>query len=168
MPVRLILYAALFASTFVYVLVLFVVKVDVVDPPPPILPMVLGVVALSVAVVSFVLPGITLKTAVRNLGLATRPAPNFGDQPAGTLVFEDPAEARRRAAPALQTAMILRLALRESIALFGLVVGMLGYGLVAASPFFVASWILFAIAFPSQASLDRELENASGAKLGAG
>ncbi len=168
MPVRYVLYSAILTSTFVIFGILFVVKPEVAGPHEPILAIAIGAVAVVVAVVSFVLPGIVLKASVKQLGLETRPAPSFGDLPAGTLVFANPAGARARAAASLQSAMIVRIALREAIALFGFVLGILGFGLPIVLPFFVLAWVLLALAFPSDGSMDRQLEKAAGAKLGAG
>lgn len=166
MQSRMFLYGALLGSSFVYLLVALVVA-----PPPPAggpdttLLFALGPAALTCLVLSFVLPRMTLRTSLLALGLGVRASEPFSELPAGTNVFVDAAAAREAARRPLQTAMVLTVALRESIAMFGLVLAFLGFGLTTYLPFFVVSWISMALAFPRQAADDAALEAAYGAKL---
>ncbi len=80
-------------------------------------------------------------------------------------VFADGREALVKAMPALQTGLILGLALAEAVALFGLVLVVLGHPLAETNGFFVVSWILIALKWPSEAGLARQLETARNADL---
>jgi hypothetical protein len=53
------------------------------------------------------------------------------------------------------TTLILALALAESVATFGLVLGFLGAPATVVVPFFAVAWILMVIRFPTQEKLDR-------------
>ncbi len=53
------------------------------------------------------------------------------------------------------TTLILALALAESIAIFGLVLGFLGAPATVVVPFFAVAWVLMIIRFPTQEKLDR-------------
>lgn len=166
MPIRLILWAAIFASTFIYLLVLQLAARPPESPPDALVAIALAFTSVVVAVVSYLLPASILRRSLLAIELPTDEAKMFSDQPAGTRVFRDPAEARRRALPALQTAMILKLALRESIAIFGLVVGFLGFPMKMYAGFFVVAWMLLLEAFPRSTADDAALEAAYDAKLG--
>jgi len=163
MQTRVILWAALFGSTFMYLFVWFMIPHPAPAPLEPIMPIALGATALSVIGVAFFLPARLLAQAVGSLSIRTVEAERFGDVPAGTRYFENPEAARRAAAPALQTAFILRMALFESVAIFGLVLGFLGHPPFAFGGFFVVAWALMALEFPTQAADDRALTKASGA-----
>lgn len=165
MPVRLILWGALFTSTFIYLLILQVAAPAPATPPDPIVALTLAFTSVVVAVVSYLLPATILRRSLLSLDLPTDEAPMFGDVPAGTRIFRDPDAARARALPAMQTAMILALALRESIALFGLLVGFIGFPMRTYAGFFVVSWLLLLEAFPRKKADDAALEAAYGAKL---
>ena len=53
------------------------------------------------------------------------------------------------------TTLILALALAESVATFGLVLGFLGAPATVVVPFFAVAWILMVIRFPTQEKRDR-------------
>ena len=52
-------------------------------------------------------------------------------------------------------ALIVALALAESVAIFGLVLGFLGAPPTVVVPFFVVAWILMIIRFPTRERVDR-------------
>lgn len=52
------------------------------------------------------------------------------------------------------TSLILALALAESVAILGLVLGFLGAPAEVVVPFFTVSWVLMLIRFPTKAKLD--------------
>lgn len=163
--VRRIIWASLLASTFIYLFILRTIP----QPPAPengtVMLIALAVVALMCAIASFVVPRIVGRGGLRGLGLRVVPAPSFGDLPGGTTVFEDAASARQRALGVLQTSFILALALREAIAIYGLVLGFQGHPLPEYIGFFVVAWLLMGLGYPTQAADDAELEAAYGAKL---
>ena len=61
------------------------------------------------------------------------------------------------AAGAYLIALIVALALAESVAIFGLVLGLLGAPPKVVMPFFAVAWVLMLIRFPSQEKLDEFL-----------
>ena len=109
--------------------------------------------------------GLTVLSFVVAASLATADDTRMGSLEARR-VFTNPAEVRTRAQGALQTSFILRMALRESISIFGLVLGFLGHSLPTMLPFFVASWALMALAYPSERGDDAQIEQATGIALG--
>lgn len=166
MNVRRILWAALLASTFVYLAVIRIAAHPAENPPPNLIPIVLAATSIAIVVASYLLPTVVLRRAIQALDLPIEEAKMFGDQPAGTRIFRDPAAARTKAQPALQSATILRLALREAIALYGVVLAFMGYDFRVYIGFFVIAWLLMLEAFPREAAEDAAIEAACGAKLG--
>lgn len=162
MQVRRILWAALFASTFVYVVVLFVAVPPIAAPPDPIMPIALAVVSISTLGVAIFLPPRLAAQAMATMSFATTEAEKFSDLPAGTKFFTDPDAARSRAAGGLQTAFILRMALFEAVAIYGLVLGFLGHPLAVWAGFFVVCWLAMATQFPTQAKDDAAISKATG------
>jgi hypothetical protein len=167
-----ILWAAITASSVMLLGVLWMVRRS--QPPPgqpePILLPVLGFVALSVAVVSVVMPRTMLRQALGRLDLRldSEPDPHaepslFRDSAPMRKVFAEPERARERAVMPFQTTLILGLALSEAVAIFGFVLGMLGFDLAYVLPFFVVSWILCAVRRPSLEQIERALEQAKQA-----
>ena len=116
-----ILWFALTAST----VLLFVVLGRVERPktqPDPTMAMALAVVALGVLGVSIVLPRKQMLIA------------------AG---FRE-----RSPLPVIHTAFILGMALTESVALFGFVLGFQNFATTIYVPFFAVAWIVFVLRFP--------------------
>lgn len=62
---------------------------------------------------------------------------------------------------ALTSAMIVRAAFFQSVAIFGLVLGILGVNIVFTLPFFVVSFLLLYYSFPTQERVNRMVEGAS-------
>jgi len=168
MTVR-ILWFSLLVSTAMFLVVLVFAK----NPEPnrmPILPPAFGVMALGLAVLSFVIPGQVQRTACAraSLQLTEQADPNassvipYRDAPK-RLVFADLEQASRAAFVAYQPAMIIGCSLCEAIALSGFVIAYMGHPLPLALPFFALSWLLFALRFPTLARVRGPLEKAKGA-----
>ena len=66
---------------------------------------------------------------------------------------------------ALQTAFILRMALFESVALYGFVLGFLGTPLRTTLIFFVVAWLAMIAQFPSQGRDDAAITRATGIRF---
>jgi len=164
-----ILWGALFASTVMFLVVLQVAKNPHPEPIPLMAPM-LGLVALGIAVVSFLLPSYQLKTVLTrsNVVVTEEADPTasgiipYRDAPKRR-VFAKPEQALATAFMAYQTPLILGCALSESIALFGFVLGYLGHPPLVYLPFFVLAWGLLAVRFPTLARVRRPLEKAKDA-----
>jgi hypothetical protein len=139
-----VLWTALMASLGIYVLMLYMVRwregaPPLPHPPDPVLLPVLSLVATTVAVMSFVMPRFLMKTAARG---AKRPRPGEPIDP----------DLLRSLLPRLQTPFILGCALSEAVALFGFVLGFLGFPPLYVAPFFVAGAVLMAVRFPTPES----------------
>lgn len=110
------------------------------------------------AVVALLMPGWVLKSALSKLdGSSGRK-----DKPTSDL-FADPVSIRPGEFAAYQQPFLVGLGLSESVALFGVPVWYLGYGLNAAAPFFVAGALLMLARFPTEQSITRALEKARAA-----
>ncbi|HEV8248269.1 MAG TPA: hypothetical protein VGP93_20980 [Polyangiaceae bacterium] len=163
-----ILWFAMLMTIGVYVLVLNVVVIPApTEPLQPLLPLVFGFVSLSVALLSFIIPKSGLRRGLLRLELPLIEVsdPNAAEAFNKTIrTFAKPEQAAKRAFAAYNTALIVGLALSESIALYGLVLGFLGYGSPTAAPFFAFAAVLIAVRFPTEAAVLRPLESAYDAK----
>lgn len=130
----------------------------------------LGASALSVAVASMLLPARIYERNVRALSLRVTETPlatPTTDYRTGgsERTFQDP-DARVRIYGAFQPAMIVGLALAESISSVGVAVAL---GRLAPSwmalPFFAVSWILLAIRFPRAGSIEEMATRVYGARF---
>jgi hypothetical protein len=110
-----LLTSALFGSTLLYGIVVYVLETMVKLPPPPALPVVLPYVLLVVAVLCF---GLGVSFGRRGLERATTPI-------------------------ALQRTLIIELALFEAIALLGLGLYLLTHSLLWFTTFLGLSWLAF-------------------------
>ncbi|MBK7583106.1 MAG: hypothetical protein IPI67_23270 [Myxococcales bacterium] len=166
-----ILWAAMLFSTVVFLFIVFTVKNPETNPIP-LMPPALGFVALVVAAVSVILPAHQQRNALaqNKLELAEAADPNASsiipdrDAPKRR-VFANAKAAEKAAFMAYQTGLILGCALSESVALFGFVLGFQGHPPQFFLPFFVVSWILFAVRFPTLDRVLVPLEKATGAVL---
>lgn len=144
-----ILWAALVASVFIYGGVLFVVTGSAAaagtPAPEPVLLYALAGSAVVTASASIFLPRMLLAQAVRRTPRPTPGAP----RPAG-----DPAWG------AYVTSFILGMALAESVAVFGFVLGFLRFPPAEVVPFFAVSLGLMLTRFPGTERVREELENA--------
>lgn len=141
-------------------------------PSSPVLFPAFGGLAVTLAVMSFILPANVYRQAVAGVKLAVI------DEPASEVfaaqyrkasptmkVFADPAAAVTKAAMCFQTPFILSLALSEAIAMFGLVLAVLGFGVMKAALFFAAGAALIIVRFPTAAKIIEPFEAAKGASL---
>jgi F0F1-type ATP synthase membrane subunit c/vacuolar-type H+-ATPase subunit K len=140
------------------------------EPPPFVIPFI-GAAAMF-AVMSFVLPRIIHRQAVSktSLEVVAEPVPDafaagFRHAAPTQKVFVDPDVARRTAAACYQTPFILSLALSESVALLGFVLGFLGYGASVWAPFMVIAAVLMAVRFPTEQRIIAPFEAALGASI---
>jgi F0F1-type ATP synthase membrane subunit c/vacuolar-type H+-ATPase subunit K len=125
-----ILWAALFASTLIYLLVLEVVELQTGRSWETLL-YPLAFAAVTTAGASLMAPRMMLhKRPSRGTSTVTHDG--------GYL-----------------TTLIVALALAESVAIFGLVLGFLGAPPTVVVPFFVVAWILMIIRFPTREKVDR-------------
>ena len=127
-----ILWAALFVSTLLY---LAVIELTTVEGEPNwqglLLP--LAVAAVTTAGASLVAPRILLRQR----------SSKSTDESSST-----------RAAGAYLNSLILSMALAEAVAILGFVLGLRGAPVTVVMPFFVVTWILMLLRFPTQEKLD--------------
>lgn len=171
LPILRLLYASLVASTVIVAGVAVLVPAPRHVASPPAVTAALGVLALFVAGMSFVMPSRLLDQS-----LATSPPEVSVELDAAEAAgFRAPAPGRRvvrvtdavvRAyGRALQTHLIVGLALSESVSLFGFVVSRLGAGLHEAAPFFVVGTLLAIARAPSKAPLLSAIARVTGAEV---
>ena len=159
MMVPRILWGALFTSTCLFIAVLLFQQQSGLlptDPTDPIMLPAFAVVALGIAVASVLFPRHLHRTS---LELAKLEVVTEVDERGGGVLFRDAAPtirvfadqdtARRSAFVKFHTPFILGMALSESIALFGFVLGMLGFPLLHVLPFWIVCWALMIVRFPT-------------------
>ncbi len=125
-----ILWAALFASTLIYVLALEVGEVQT-GGSWQMLVYPLAFIAVTTGGASLVAPRM----------MFTRSSNEASPSPANGGYL---------------TTLIVALALAESVAIFGLVLGFLGAPSMVVVPFFAVAWILMVIRFPTKERVDRQ------------
>lgn len=138
------------------------------EPADPSLFPILLAVGLVQSVGSIVLPGFLHRQGTRAQPLETREVARTvtPDSPSPTLrVFVDPDKARLEAQKRFQVVTILSLALSESVALFGYVLGFQGHPEGRVVPFFLVSLVLILIRFPRAGAAERMLETSTGASF---
>ncbi len=175
-----ILWAALLSSVFVYVGVLFFLRgqTPAAELRAPMLPWAFAAAAFASLGASVVLPRTLHRQAARTAAqnLATQEV--FAEQlpggaglrgaPSSTRVFADPAAAEAAAFQTALTPMILACALRESVALFGLVLGFMGAPPAAWAPFIAVGALAIAAEMPSRPRVRGAFERATGVGFPAG
>jgi hypothetical protein len=163
-----ILWAALLFSQLVY-FGLLVAPGILPRPPAPEPVMFYGIAsaALVVAVLSYALPAFLWRAAAARTNVDTKPI----DAPARSAAYRAEVGPRgfadREAALTLAvqrglTPFILGCALNESVALFGFVLGFVGFPRLWVLPFFVASWLMMLPRFPTERGFLRPLARAHG------
>jgi F0F1-type ATP synthase membrane subunit c/vacuolar-type H+-ATPase subunit K len=125
-----ILWAALFASTLIYLVVLEVVELQA-DGSWEMLVYPLAFIAVTTAGASLMAPRMMLRRTASDTSTRT---PDGG----------------------YLTSLIVGLALAESVAIFGLVLGFLGAPAIVVVPFFAVAWVLMIIRFPTRERVDRQ------------
>ncbi len=167
-----IIWAALFMATLIYFGVALVIELPPFEEPVPVLfPLPRARGAVVILVVGFVLPERLVRPRLRARGLPiTTLAPDatlFADRPGRRRRFTDPAAARQRAIPVMNTALVIPLALAESIAIFGMLLLLFGFGAALGLPFFLVAWGWMLARFPTARRLEHWLEAAYDADLAA-
>lgn len=138
--------------------------------PQPILLIALGGAGLTMSALSLVLPKRMYLQALAAAKFEVQTVPDDGSsalyrEGPSMRVFAKPADVAQRTPLIFQTALILGMAFSESVAIFGFVLGMQGFGVLEVAPFFVVSVILLLVRFPTGKSMFSPLEHAYRAKL---
>ena len=168
-----ILYGAMWVTTFIYLFILAMQQPQLAELPGPDLGMVIGLALAGVgsAVASLFFPPFMHRKGLSRVELEIEevPDPNasvmFRDQTPTIRVFADPEAARGKARALFFTPFILRHALAESVAIYGVVLGFLGAGWETILPFFCVCWAIFAISAPLDARIHGPLEEAQDARF---
>ncbi len=161
------IWAALLISTFLYLFVATRVPRPA-QPAQPILLPVLALVALIDGLLSVVFPAMQLGRALRALNLRVDELQDanaermFRDLPPTTRAMAEPDDALRRAWPVYQTWFIIAMAQAEAVAVFGLVLMILGFPWFPTILFFVLSWGLMIYQLPSETRLRKAIDRAYG------
>jgi F0F1-type ATP synthase membrane subunit c/vacuolar-type H+-ATPase subunit K len=145
-----IIWAALVASQFLFIGLLFAgVLRPPPEPPDPQMLYLLAGLSIVVAVVSFALPmylgGQIAQQVIAQL--------RHEGEPSNKRIIE-------RAFQAGFSPFIISIALSESISIYGLVLGALGFSRMVALPFFAAGIALTLVRFPTQGTFLRRFEEA--------
>lgn len=137
-----IMWLALLISQCVYAALLNVPGlIEVAPTPPPIvIRVVLGGAALAMAVASFLVPRFLWRSAMRQ---SSYRAPQDSSR-------RHDEDALRQGMKLGMTPFIVGLALNESVAIFGLVLGFLGEHWFFTSPFFLLAIVLMLARFPTE------------------
>ncbi len=152
-----ILWGAFLASQglYVYVVVGHVIEPSG-EPPQPIMLTALSAVAMVVGAASIFLPRFLYAQALRALT----------EHDLGAL-RESREMLSRRAIQLGMTPFIVGIALNEAVAIFGLILGVLGFAVVSVLPFFAAAAVLMLVRFPIEGTFTRPLEERlSGVRAG--
>lgn len=165
-----ILWEAIALSSVALLVLLNVKRPTPNAPLEPIMVVGIAAVALIDAISSFVVPAILFKKAVATVEVdvvreaASDPSAVSSYRNAPTRrVFADAKGAMRIALLTFQRPFILSLALTESIAMLGFILGFLGHPRPTYLPFFVVSWLLFLPRFPTRAAVLGRFERAKDA-----
>lgn len=169
-----VLWAALLSTVGVYLIVLLSVRgqAPASQPPAPEMVWALAAAALGSLVASVLLPRALHQRAARAAAgqLATRSAfseqmpgaEGLRDAPRTRQVFADPEAARNQAYQHAFTPMILACALRESVVLYGFVLGFLGHPPAVWAPFFAVGGLGLAALVPTEARVLDGFARATG------
>jgi hypothetical protein len=166
-----IVWFALLAATFMYLgLAVGVLAKNATKPELEIMPLALGVVALIISITSFVFPQFLYNQIAKGgeLEIKDEVVPNaYSDRYREAVpkrqIFADPGAAMSKAYASFMSPFIISLALSEAVALFGLVLVMLGFGVAMSMPYFLVGATLIAVRFPSQPKVLAMLEKVRGA-----
>jgi hypothetical protein len=150
-----ILWAALLMSQGIYVFLLVGgILRPPTEPPQPIMLTMISIVAMIVAGVSIVLPRVLHAQAARRLA---HQEPGLLDHGQRVVL--------QRALQLGFTPLVLSLALSEAVAIFGLVLGAVGFHLAQCVPFFAAGLLLTLIRFPTEGRFLGPIEDAFGRRI---
>lgn len=149
-----ILWCALLGSQFIYVGLLLapgLLTAPSTEPPEPGLALVFAAVAIALAITSFVLPMVLLRTALANAEVEIEEVPTgFRQMGPSIRRFANLADAERVSIRVGLTPMILGLALSEAVSVLGFILGFLGHPMLVWTLFFVCGIVLTAIRFPTR------------------
>lgn len=168
-----ILWLALLVSQGIYLAILQMPGIvqPPTEPPDPIMLLVFGGAAMMPAITSFVLPRLLRRAAARASRIetvetaGTAQSASYRAPLATTRGFQDRDAALRTGLKQGMAPFIVSLALTESIALFGFVLGFLGHPLLSYLPFFVVAWLLMLVRFPTENTFLGPLADAHGVTL---
>jgi hypothetical protein len=129
----------------------------------------LAVLAVAVAVTSFVLPRKLFTAGLAQVQIAVAEEPgevvgSFRESAPVKRVVTNPEQAVLGALAKLQAPFIVGMALCESIALFGLMLGFIGESMRLAVVFFLVALALMALRYPRLATVTQAVERSSNAK----
>jgi len=154
-----IIWGALLGAVLIYFGVLMAIAPNPSEKPDPVMLYALGGMALSVAIVSQVLPRKMYARAVAKLKLEV-----VEDQE-GLLVVANPQQARSKAYKLFQAPFIVSLAMAEAVAMFGFVLGFTGFPIPHTIPFFMVGMTLIGFQFPTASKVFSPIEAHIGARL---
>jgi hypothetical protein len=167
---RLLWAAISFAVLVLAVAVVFVTPAA--RSPEPVMLLALVLAAVQVAVLSFVVPGWLFRKAVKRAAFQVVEPPDpdaheaFARSGAAKLrVFRRPADVQQRALFYFQSPFILSIALSESIALFGLMLRLLGFDISTGLVFCAAAGVLVALRYPRASAVFTSVERVCGARF---
>ena len=170
-----ILWAALSSSPLLFCVVMLVVSPQSCSDSPQQPDYTLSVVtlaALAMAVMSFLVPRAVFLLTAKGTTLAITNEPDanantaFRDIVPTRRVFADRANALTVAGQIHSTRLIVSLAMSETIAIMGMVLGMqFRYGPEVTVPFCVLALALMLVRFPREAAIIKQFEAAYGATL---
>jgi hypothetical protein len=126
--------------------------------------------AVMCAVMSFIIPNKAYRQTASQAKVETveEAAPEvfssgYRDATPLRKVFANPTAARRTAAMCFQPSFVLSLALSEAVALFGFILGFLGFGAHIWAPFMAFGAILIMLRFPTEQKVAGLFEQTVGA-----
>lgn len=163
-----IIWLALLMSAFLYIGIVYAVLPKPTRPARDAVMLVgLCVMAAVVTVLSFFMPRVIYRNAVKTMETQTTEeiAPNafparYREVMPKRVVFADPEAAQKQAYLCFQTPFIMSVAMSEAIALFGLVLAQLGFDALHTLPFFIVGILLIAIRFPRHEQVTKAFEQA--------
>jgi hypothetical protein len=140
------LWFSLFMSQFILMGVLWYLRFGpgaghIAHGPPPLFAPMFGAVSLGIIGISIFLPKQTMAAKLKSLKIE------------GRVTDEHVIESL----PAIQTALILGMALSESVSLFGFVLGFLGGPIQHVAPFFVVGILSAGMRYPSSSWARKQL-----------
>jgi len=160
-----ILWGALLASTGIYLVILQTLELAPGEPDPMMLPA-LAIAGAFSAITSIAWPAYAQRQAAASATFEIEevPDPNaqgmFRDQVPTLRRFADPDAVVSKGMALFFTPYILAMALAESVAIYGFVLGFLGFDLVTIIPFWVVAWALMLVRFPRWSDVIAPLEKA--------
>lgn len=165
-----ILWLGLLSSTFMFMVVGFVGAPQDLELDPTMLYVFAGLGVMEV-VMSFLLPAHIRRRSYLDAKFAVEEVPDakaeamFRDSPPMIRQFAEPEKVRARLGALSWTAFIIELAMGDAVAVFGLVLAMLGGDPMEWLPFMVVGALLIAIRFPTEARFVKALERVYDARM---